>query len=1048
MAKGRKELAKGFVGESVNFIKLLAENIKDNFKENGQDLVDNGGAIGSVIKVFGQHHLDKFFERMSTQKLENFGVICYLKGAMDCAEKALKELPADIFEGQFDLALFVEALEEQNTKTDDLRLYLNPDFNPAVTLVRETYLKYLQQLSVDKGNINKFSRAFESNIKVAIEKSFGDDYDKHQDEVKQKWFNQSEELLLAKMSELKRVGLQDGESLAYEETYGQWRDCEVLNNGTLSEAKEIEQHKVTDLLEEHFNSKSQEKWKDVITFIAADFGKGKTVFMKHYAAMMADKYLDSGSGALPVYFNLNQFKNDKYDRNRRRDIIASCLHEDFNIDIEGEYFKDKSFVFLIDSLDESGDLSLVHDVVNAVRQINKNIPQGSPCHKIVIATRPIDRALTKAIKDHESRCSAEEHPQFISLYGFKPAQFDNWLKTAVVENMVNRNFEKPDTGTIDSQLLNGWQQADFSAYDLLKERNVLGDEELVKPLFAYILYQLLTNHISIPASGRVGIYLAFLHYITSQAKFVTDTKVTMADEHRNRKVLHAIAALWCKQTSTSGITNLSKGNINYSLLGTNILTEQSKTQIEQMDELKFLSHSYFGDNEQQLHFQHQSFAEILLAEYYLKVFLSEALSYEPNIMRTRQYLFVGEPTVAAMTFFEELIKLLVLSVGTVDKKQDDTVIAARKLLLPTLGSLATPCFMEKLHSESLRRDFYGRSKDTIVQEERLLNELWPVDEEVLDTLMKLASDILAQKNSLRLTPAKPTSALYDNELILLEEKNDCGRPDVDKWLAIALGGLITREILPRQFFFNDKSRTRLLFQLIQDSPQRAAPGWLVAVSAKVFHQLQLIDVKLHGITLNGLDFSSSVFTNVEFRYSEINSNFTDCSFSKFRVWFCRFRCDFSRSKFNNSLFSLSHFFDTHFDNLKKLKYVDYYACTFDTMELPAFLQHRISHQNPSNASTKMVIGSLMVVNEVVVKNNNIPDIDDSLSSLLGACLKLKIITPLDITNSFEFMSKQVRDEFVEDWPEELKPLFSTIRDDPEYLALERRYLEQKELVDE
>jgi hypothetical protein len=40
----------------------------------------------------------------------------------------------------------------------------------------------------------------------------------------------------------------------------------------------------------------------------------------------------------------------------------------------------------------------------------------------------------------------------------------------------------------------GRQRADFSAHQLLKENQIQADEELVKPLFAYILYQLLSHH--------------------------------------------------------------------------------------------------------------------------------------------------------------------------------------------------------------------------------------------------------------------------------------------------------------------------------------------------------------------------------------------------------------------------------------------------------------------------------------------------------------------------------------------------------------------------
>ncbi|NQZ09430.1 MAG: hypothetical protein HRT35_19940 [Algicola sp.] len=328
----KQALSQRFVGETVNFVKLMAANIKDNVDQHGEVIVENAGVTGSVFKVFGQQYLDSYFGKLSEHKLEAFGVKCYLKAAMDCAEQALKELPTEIFEGSFNLSTFTTTLQAQSDNTDDLRLYLNPTFNPAVKLVRQTYLAYLQQLGVSDDNCNQFSRAFEAEIKSSIKESFGKDYQAHQDEVKQKWFTQSEELLLATMSELKRVGLQEGESLDYAQTYGQWRDCDDLTNDTLAEAKEDEQQSVADLIGQHLRSADDDEWKNVITFIAADFGKGKTVYMKHHAAVLADEYLKTGSGALPVYFNLNQYRNDKkYDNQRHRGIIDSYLRQDFKI---------------------------------------------------------------------------------------------------------------------------------------------------------------------------------------------------------------------------------------------------------------------------------------------------------------------------------------------------------------------------------------------------------------------------------------------------------------------------------------------------------------------------------------------------------------------------------------------------------------------------------------------------------------------------------------------------------------------------------------------
>ena len=50
-----------------------------------------------------------------------------------------------------------------------------------------------------------------------------------------------------------------------------------------------------------------------------------------------------------------------------------------------------------------------------------------------------------------------------------------------------------------------------------------------------------------------------------------------------------------------------------------------------MADLKCISHSYFSEDANIMYFKHKSFAEILLAEYYLKTFISHALADNPDI---------------------------------------------------------------------------------------------------------------------------------------------------------------------------------------------------------------------------------------------------------------------------------------------------------------------------------------------------------------------------------------------------------------------------------
>lgn len=105
-----------------------------------------------------------------------------------------------------------------------------------------------------------------------------------------------------------------------------------------------------------------------------------------------------------------------------------------------------------------------------------------------------------------------------------------------------------------------------------------------------------------------------------------------------------------------------------------------------LTEIQFLSHSYFGDNANVLHFQHQSFAEILLAEYYLKVFIKYALDEDADVEEARIRLVIGEPTEQTVLFLKEMLQLLR---ETTTNEATSEIIEKRKLLFPLMASLAT-----------------------------------------------------------------------------------------------------------------------------------------------------------------------------------------------------------------------------------------------------------------------------------------------------------------------------------------------------------------------
>ena len=199
----------------------------------------------------------------------------------------------------------------------------------------------------------------------------------------------------------------------------------------------------------------------------------------------------------------------------------------------------------------------------------------------------------------------------------------------------------------------------FDAYQLLLENNTLSESELRRPIFSYMIYQLIINNVDFQKVGKIGVYLSFLNLLTKEAKHIKDVnyRINLEEEFRFRNILHAIAALWMYQRQQGKQGALNKADICRVLDGERLQNEtdiqiMERYQKEGVIDIQFLSHSYFGENDNILHFQHESFAEILLAEYYLKVFIKYALDEGFAFETARPKLILGEPTEQTAQFLK------------------------------------------------------------------------------------------------------------------------------------------------------------------------------------------------------------------------------------------------------------------------------------------------------------------------------------------------------------------------------------------------------------
>jgi len=371
-------------------------------------------------------------------------------------------------------------------------------------------------------------------------------------------------------------------------------------------------------------------------------------------------------------------------------------------------------------------------------------------------------------------------------------------------------------------------------YQELLEQKTLSRTELRRPIFAYMIYQLILNKIDFLAIGKIGVYLSFINLLTKEAKHIDDRNHTVnhKDEIYYRNILHSISALWMyeRQQGKQGI--LKKADICRVLDGAK--TQESDKEIltrykeEGVTEIEFLSHSYFGEEDNNLHFQHQSFAEILLAEYYLKVFIKYAIDKQPNVEMARSRLILGEPTEQTVEFFKELLHLLK---DTVSDEPTDEVLEKRKLLYPLMATLASDrhnrLYCERIDSKWFEDVEIDNGSSTIHPD---LLKNWAIKPKELEQIIELAREIIDSKTMLLLAKTESRTALFDKELTVFQNAQVSDSPtDMDKWLALVVGNLLHDDKPEERDFFNGRLESpENLFEMIRGwnySMNSSAPEW-------------------------------------------------------------------------------------------------------------------------------------------------------------------------------------------------------------------------------
>jgi uncharacterized protein YjbI with pentapeptide repeats len=893
-----KKIAENIAKTLPSFFKNAIDYLKTNFQEKGKKLLENaGGTFGVLINLFAQPLIDKYFDNLSEKKLDNFGFNIYLKSCLLQARESL-----EVIKGKLDDSLTPDLIFDILNKSikeeiahfneDDVILIFQPQYHPAAVYVKKNYQRILSELNLNSSDIKTFLKSFNENIETTVAKEFGEDYDEHLKRTEKFRFKESETTFLWDTIQQGKIGFKDTEDLKYEATYAQWKkvsDFRQQENEELEEKEneELEKKlKPIDLLIEEYFARVPNNHLEEILFVVADFGKGKSVFMKHYAADLAKEYLQTSEGSFPVYFNLRNFKN--YSSESRLGVISDYLETRYSIKIDDEYFQKKKYVFLVDSLDESGELNkrAIDKVITSVKNIQGINKLKYKTNRIIITSRPFDEGFSNHLNDYKPYTIKNKEnrdiPHFINVYGFTKSQFNHWLFETL---SIYPNIDKIDAHGFAKQIISAISENQkIDIYEKLLKNKTLSRNELRRPIFAYMIYQLIINNVDFLAVGKLGVYMSFLNLLTKEAKHIHDVnyKVNLKEEFEFRNILQATASLWMyeRQSGKQGI--LKKADICRVLEGKN--NDESDSEIlerfkgEGFTEIQFLSHSYFGENDNILHFQHQSFAEILLAEYYLKVFIKYSLDQDADAEEARVKLVIGEPTEQTILFLREMLRLLRETAVSETTKE---VLEKRKLLFPLMASLAI-----KKHNRLFCNDiFYSWYSYCNIGENQTEYpqgslENWCIDQKKLNKIIDLASVILNSKTNYLPVQANSKTALFDSEVLKIHNQNLSSLPpNIDQWVALLFGNILYNDLAnqenPKLFNWDYGIDFFHLFEMIRSWNyvfNDSGPYWGKDLFSGINMQKNNSELDLSHYNFDGLNFSYSYLKH----FKSWGSNWSRC----------------------------------------------------------------------------------------------------------------------------------------------------------------------------
>ncbi|MFV0332011.1 MAG: NACHT domain-containing protein [Dysgonomonas sp.] len=873
----------------LRVIDILADGIKSsvslftkNISENSQEIVDNAtGTVGILLKLFGKPVIDKYYEKKTIKKLENYGTETYIEaGRKQIAESMQKlnknEELASSAENIIQIYEEIVNAYEEKKISENVFAIFQPQYHPSIEHLKEIHITLLAKLGFTLADIELFKKDFNQNIQQQVEKSFGNDYEKHLEEIKEYVREESEIELLVSIIKSAKIGFEISETLNYEETFAKWESIyELTKRNSDSEYSEKNLRPVRELIDEYFSDTAISTIEKIL-FIIADFGKGKSVFMKHHAFQYAKEYLNTGDGYFPIYFNLREY--NKYRTDEKLGVIANFLSKKYGFDIANNKNRHKKYLFLIDSLDESGELNPqnIIEVIDSIKRIQNLDPIFSRENRIIIASRPIDRIISNQIEKHNPHY-IDGIAQCISIFGFKKEQFNSWISSAIKQ--ANRKVEANDITLITEILEIIYGNKKGSVYQYLTKDSILSQSELQRPIFAYMIYQLIMKNIDFLKVGKIGIYLSFINLLSKEAKHVNDKniKIDLDKEYEFRNLLHITAAIWQLERHKGNQGFLKKADICRVLESAN-RNSSDKELLDKYSEIRdvqFLSHSYFGEDNNTLYFQHQSFAEILLAEYYLKVIICYALEINSNKQECSARLLLGNPTWQTKWFIKDLVELIK---ETASENITDDVIEKRKLLFPFFAALSTQKNNTLFSNHLYYKWFLSGNQGDKTKVYTNLLENWCVGKDEVQKILHFCSDIINSSDNYLLAKGESKTNLLNDEVFVIQNTyNVDSIRYFEKWIASLIGNTLYNDI-------SDKSSPRLYNRDYKINPHKILDickyytSLELGMISKLFMGIQILNKNVNSPfyieePLENCNFSFSHLENVAFLNMVASSDF-------------------------------------------------------------------------------------------------------------------------------------------------------------------------------